>query len=105
MPIRIDVQESVEEEEKVLAVFPVRDVGRQAPRQRVEGPKHRDAPILAGCRNRQRFAAQTPHPTQAGMEMEFAFVLKGEGKALGGALDFFKSASRSRRIRLTLCRF
>jgi hypothetical protein len=105
VPTFVTVQDEAQKLKILNASFAIRQKGSQSSANGIQRTEDRDATILTGRRHLTGFADRPPHPAQAGIKMEFAFVFKQEDVSVGVTGDFFKAASRSRRARRTSRRF
>ena len=94
-------QQMLEKDDEFGAALTVGQQERDATGQGVECAEDGRAAILSRRRNGAVLADQPPHAAQAGIEMEFAFILEEDGVTVGMGRDFFKAASRSRLARRT----
>lgn len=98
---RIPAKQHLEESDEVSAAFALGDEDVQPTGPGVQTAEDGDPLVLPRRVDDRLFAAQRPDPGQAGIEMEFAFVLIDEGVSVRSDGTFFIAALRARRARLT----
>jgi hypothetical protein len=95
------LEQVLEERDELGAALAIGQQERHPTGQGIESPKDRGTAILTSRRDGALLADGRPHATQAGIEMELAFVLEYEGVAIGSGSGFFSATLRSRFARRT----
>ena len=101
MPTLIPSQHMLQEDDELGAALTFCQQECNTTGLGIERTEYGGATILSRRRNDAFLADKSPHATQAGIEMELAFVLEEYGISVGMGCHFFKAAFRSRVARRT----
>ncbi len=101
MAITMPLEQMLQESDEFSAAFAVCQQEGDTTGQSIERTEDGGTTVLARRWNNAVLADEAPHATQAGIEMELAFVLEEEGVMAGRGCHFFKAAFRSRLARRT----